>query len=38
MQSDGESSMGETESIRPLYDGRLEGCIDEVFSEALEPP
>ena len=38
VQSDGESSMGETESFRPLYDGRLGGCTDEVFLEALEPP
>jgi hypothetical protein len=37
VQSDGESLMGETESIRPLHDGRL-GYTDEVFPEVLEPP
>jgi hypothetical protein len=37
IQSDGESSTGETESIHPLYDGRL-GYTDEVLPEVLEPP
>jgi hypothetical protein len=37
IQSDGESSMGETESIYPLYDARLR-YTDEVLSEIPEPP